>query len=106
MFTEQNILSILEKELIGLPIRTCTYSRPIMQEGLKKVKKSNNVTNKQFESGNPKFYFFATNRVRLGTHLKFETLSIKRIWFDYHDYDDNKSLRAELENGQVIDVQN
>ena len=106
MFTEQNILSILEKELIGLPIRTCTYSKPIIQEGLKKVKKSNNVTNKQFESGNSKFYFFATNRVRLGTHLKFEDLTIKRIWFENNDYDEGKTLRAELENGDVIEVQN
>jgi hypothetical protein len=106
MFTEQNILSILEKELIGKTIRTCSYTRPIIQEGLKKVKKSNSITNKQFESGNPKFYYLAINRVLLGTHFKFEDLKIKRIWFDYSEYDDGKVLKAELENGQVIDVQN
>ena len=107
MFTEKNILSILEKELIGKYVRICTYDSNILQYGMKIVKKTHSVTDKQFESGNPIYCTYAKNTVRLGRHRKYEDSKIIRIWFEFNENDyghDSKELKAELENGREIYV--
>jgi hypothetical protein len=106
MFTEENILSILIKELIGKPVKVCVYDKIITQEGLVIAKKTPSVTNTQFESGNPKYRGLKRTSIFIGRHRKFETYLIKRIWFEPNDFDEGKTLRAELDNGMIIDVQN
>lgn len=106
MFTEKNILSILEKELLGKSVEICTYDKPIIEKYSVEVKKSTSVTDKQFISGDKKYRVNSIREKVTGRDKKFEEFKIKRIWFEPNDFDEGKTLRAELENGFVIDVQN
>jgi hypothetical protein len=80
-----SLFELAKKELIGKELRVCTYSKTIESLRTKEVKKSANVTDKQFESGNPRFRFTHKYAIGIGRHLKFETFKIIGIQISYGD---------------------
>ena len=62
----KSILDILKSELIGKTLRI-TKTTPVKETYTEEVKKSKNVTDKQFESGDPKYRMTAT-RTRIVRH--------------------------------------
>jgi hypothetical protein len=104
LFKADNIISILEKELVGKPIRL-TKTEPIIETYEVVVKKSCSVTDKQFESGHPKFRMKSVKRRQIGVNEIHTDSFIKRIWFEPDDWYNCLELMAELENGQVINVE-
>lgn len=106
MFTEKNIIGILEKELIGKLVEVCIYDKPIIEKYSIEVKKSISVTDKQFLSGDKKYRVNSIKEKVIGRDKKFEQSKIIRIWFETEEFGNGKILRAELENGFLIDVQN
>lgn len=96
------IIKLLEKELIGKKIRYCKSSKNIFQPYCEYVKKSNNVTNKQFESGDPKYRMIAHRQKAIGKHEIFETGIIHSIDFGGDDYH-GITIRLRFTNGDFID---
>lgn len=106
-FTTNTILPILEKELIGKVVKVCVSSKPIWETYTIEVKKSESVTDKQFLSGDKKYRMPSTKRRKIGVNEVFENSPIKRLFFErtdnyrYPEY----MLRAELDNGCIIDLE-
>lgn len=84
---KHSILDILSNELIGKSIRVQTFSKPIQEKYYVRVKKSNSVTDAQFNSGNPKFSYLQ-QRVRvIGYHAKYDTFTITDFHMEQgHEY--------------------
>ena len=70
------ILEILEKELIGKKSRVCVESKIIYTPKFTWFKKSNNVTNKQFNSLDLKYRYKVEGKINLGYHKTFENHEI------------------------------
>lgn len=95
------IITFLEKNLLGKKIRYRKSSRNIIQSYCEFVKKSNNVTNKQFESGNTKYRMITERQKVIGKHEIFETATIKSI--DLHGDDYGVVIRLIFDNGDFVD---
>ena len=74
-----NVEKLISENLIGKKVRVCTYFKPFYQDTLVRVKKSANVTDKQFAENPDKFGYFANKKIYTGKHAKYENLEIKRI---------------------------
>lgn len=95
------IIKLLEKELVGKKIRYCKSSRNVIQPYIEYVKKSNNVTNKQFESGNPKYRMIAERQKVIGKHEIFETGIVSSIDLYGDNYND-VFVRLSFTNGDFV----
>jgi hypothetical protein len=71
-----SILELVKKELVGKELRICTSSEPIIKEISKVIKKSGNVTDEQFESGDPKYTRVHTYTKTVGRDQKFDNFKI------------------------------
>jgi hypothetical protein len=93
------IKSILEKELIGKTVKIVTVKN-IMETYEVEVKKSNNVTDKQFNSGNKKYRMKSTRTRICGQDTKINFYKIKEIdLFVVDEYSEYIGLSALMEDG-------
>lgn len=101
-----SIKSLFEKEFIGKQLKFCTLDMPIYTQKSIWVKKSHNVTDKQFSEGNPKFRMLSTSKKVIGRHKIFEIETIVGIDTVYGaDYgDDNIYAVFKLRNGNTHEV--
>ena len=67
-----SLIKLLEKELIGKKIKILAECHTIEQPYVVSKKKSKNVTDAQFASGNPKYRISVTRKKDLGSHRKYE----------------------------------
>jgi hypothetical protein len=95
-----NILAIVKKELIGKPIRICTYARSITSPVLVR-KKKHGCTDKQWNENPEKFSTYVSRIRHLGFHSIFENTTIVDIYVD-DNYDDGESLFAITESGHKV----
>lgn len=95
-----NILDIVKKELIGKQIKLLTYWTNIDQPYSVWKKKSNNVTNEQFEGGNPKFRMLVNRSKHLGTHKKYEVMTVTDVRVDLGEYNEGDTIVLILDNGK------
>lgn len=73
---EKSILEIIRTALVGKSIKVQTYKKQICEMFYVRIKKSNNVTDAQFNSGNTKFSYMQPKHKVIGYHAKYETLTI------------------------------
>ena len=93
-----SIVELVKKELIGKELKICVYVKDITAQKTREVKKSSNVTDKQFESGNPRFRYTHKYDINIGTHRKFETFKIIDVIISYGDgYESTDDLRLVLD---------
>jgi hypothetical protein len=97
-----SVEEILKKELIGKQLRYRKFSRNIIEYYSEYVKKSNNVTNAQFESGNPKFRMLANRQKVIGKHEIFDVGTISSLEIFGNDYH-GMFIRLRFNNGDFID---
>ena len=95
-----NILAIVKKELIGKPIRICTYSRSITSPVLVRKRKQG-CTDKQWNENPDKFCTYVSRTRNLGYHTIYENTTIVDIYVD-DNYDDGESLFAITESGHKV----
>ena len=96
------ITEVLKQALVGKKIRYRKSSRNIIQCYSESIKKSNNVTNEQFDSGDPKYRMIAKRQKVIGKHEIFETGTIKSVDLFGNDYH-GISIRLRFDNGDFID---
>jgi hypothetical protein len=97
-----SVEEILKKAFVGKQLRYRKSSRNIIEHYSEYVKKSNNVTNAQFESGNPKFRMLANRQRVIGKHEIFDIGTISSLDLfgdDYHGI----FIRFRFNNGDFID---
>jgi hypothetical protein len=97
-----NILAIVKKELIGQPIRICTYRRVITSPVLVRKKKQG-CTDKQWNENPEKFSTYVSRNRLLGFHSIYENTTIVNIYVD-DCYDDGESLFAITESGHKVNL--
>lgn len=95
-------IDILNSELVGKKLRYRKSSRKIIQYYAEWAKKSNNVTNSQFNSGDPKYRMLSNKQKVIGKHEIFETatiISIDIFGDDYH----GTFIKLRFDNGDFVD---
>jgi len=99
-----SITEILENALIGKSIEVTTFT-PVYETYTEEIKKSKNVTDKQFESGEKRFRMTATRTRRIDDGKKVEILKITEVHigsYDFCDCDDiYEYVRLVLEGGKT-----
>ena len=97
------ILDILKKELIGKTMRIKILHEAVTQSSLVYVKKSKNVTDKQFADGtNPKFRMASSKSKRIGSRMVFEELKIIDLKYEEDEY--GPYIGAILEGGHEANL--
>ena len=101
-----SVLELVKKELVGKYLKVRVLNVNVLQPVKYWVKKSKNVTDKQFNGGNPKFGMVVTKDKVIGHHQKFENLKIVNVYisYDYNQYGEIESLSLQLENGNTVDL--
>lgn len=90
------IKSILKKELIGRTVKIVTVKN-IMEKYEVEIKKSNNVTNKQFDSGDKRYRMKSTRTRIVGQDIITNLYKIKEI--DLFGDRDSIGLSALMDDG-------
>jgi hypothetical protein len=101
-----SVLSLMKEKLVGKTLKIKKITS-INQDYSVWVKKSNNVTNTQFDSGNLKFRKLITRTKRIGTHTIFNYFIIEDIYVSYSNgYDGYNGLRLKLsgDNETTLEV--
>lgn len=93
---------ILIQALKGKSIRYKKSDRNIMQTSNVIVKKNDNVTDKQFATGNPKYQTITSQTKVIGRHTIYEVATIKDVSSTSNYRDDEPILSIELDNGVRI----
>jgi hypothetical protein len=98
-----NILEIVKKELIGKPIRICTYSRSITSPVMVRKKKPG-CTDKQWNKNPEKFSTYVSRTRNLGYHSVYENTTIVAVIVVEDEYMDGygQSLIAITESGHKV----
>lgn len=98
-----NILAIVKKELIGKPIRICTYSRSITSPVLVRKRKQG-CTDKQWNENPDKFCTYVSRTRTLGYHAIFENTTIVDVIVGEEEYSDGygEILYAITESGHKV----
>lgn len=99
---ENTIHAVMKTVLIGQELKYVKQIIPVEQHYTVKVKKSQGVTKKQLEEGNPRFVKTITQYKNIGKHIIYETSMIVDVIVEYGDWDSANSLAVVLENGYRI----
>lgn len=91
---------IIKNALVGKKLKVRTSSKNLIQEYTVLVKKSNNVTDKQFESGNRKFIMPVNRTKVIGHHDIYETFTIVDAYITGDD--DGSNLELTLKNANKL----
>lgn len=93
-----SLISILEKELIGKTVKIETVT-PITEKYTIDVKKSHNVTDKQFDSGDKKYRMKSTKTRKIGNAKKIDYHKIERVELSTLGYQDDIYLTLIMIDG-------
>lgn len=99
------IHTLMKNMLIGKELKYCKSWKQVNQQYSVACKKSKNVTDKQFMSGNRKFIMLAHRTKTIGTYSIYEVSKIVDIRISYGDWDGSNSLSLVLENGHQTDLE-
>ena len=97
-----SVEEILKQALVGKQLRYTKYSKNITQKYSEYVKKSNSVTNSQFNSGNPKYRMVANREKIVGKHQIFDVATISSLEIYGDDYH-GTFIRVRFDNGDFVD---
>ena len=103
MSCQINILSVVKNQLIGQPIRICTYARSITSPVIVRKKKQG-CTDKQWNENPDKFCTYVSRTRNLGYHTIYENTTIVDVIVTEDEYSDGygESLFAITENGYKV----
>ena len=101
------ILDLIKPYFIGKTLKYLIYSTPVTQESLVRKKKSNNVTNGQFDSGNPKYSMLVKRTKKIGYHKIFEESKIVKIEtrFSGDEWETWETVDLTLENDVQVSIE-
>jgi hypothetical protein len=100
------IHSVMKAVLIGKDLKYAKIIKGISQPFNVYRKKSNGVTDKQFESKNPRFVNVVSKNVWIGRHIVFDYSKIVDIQVETGNHESYNYLIVVLENGHetVLEV--
>lgn len=101
------VIEILKDKFVGKFIHLCVSDQSVIQPYMVYKKKSNNVTDKQFDNGkNPKFRMEAHRVKVIGRNRKFENIKILDVeWvYEVDEYSDYYTINLVLENGSKVQL--
>lgn len=93
-----SIIESVKEKLVGKSIKFCSSDTVIYQPYIESIPKSNGVTKKQFDGGNPQFRRNVTREKVIGRHKIFKTLKIIDVRMSYADWNGHDGLVLILEN--------
>jgi hypothetical protein len=101
------LLDLITQYFIGKTLKYLIYNTPVTQESLVRKKKSNNVTNDQFDSGNPKYSMLVKRTKRIGYHMIFEESKIIKVETRFSGYEREtwETIDLTLENDVQVSVE-
>ena len=98
----KSIYNLAKEHFIGKKLKVCTYQKTLTAPLYRWKKKSNGVTNTQFESGDPKYRVLIERVKRIGSHSIYETSEIVDVNVKYSGDEGQKALNLTLDNGKEI----
>lgn len=99
-----SILKTVKDNLVGKNIKYCTHQWPVTQAYCVFKKKSNNVTDEQFESGNPRFRMLVHRTKNIGIQKIYDTNKIVDVKVELGCYDENDSIVLILDNNKEFSL--
>ncbi len=101
-----SIFEFIKEKFIGKTIKHCIKRENIIQPYNVWIKKSGNVTDKQFEGGNPRFRREITRNKILGTNVVYDYSKVVEVQVSYSNgYEGYNGLRLILEDGAELDLE-
>ncbi len=101
-----SIFEFIKEKFIGKTFKHCIKREDIIQPYSVWIKKSGNVTDKQFEGGNPRFRRQITRHEKLGTNVVYGYSKVVSVHVSYSNgYEGYNGLRITLEDGGEFDLE-
>jgi len=99
------IIGVLKDKFIGKKFKHCVNQEIIHQPYNVWKKKSNGVTDAQFNSGDLRFRKTVERKKEIGVMRTYETSIIVDVTISYGHYDEGNDIFLKLDNGREIYIE-